>query len=251
MNRNFIKTTALILIVIYVISSVGCINWRANRAALKNAALKYISEKYPDDTFETVEDMSIRAHPENETIIMEYNNSDFYDGKIAMYSSNYMKSFQVRKDTEGNYCDSYLNIKFEEETEAKLMEILSGYGSKVELLYVPSYTPVNGTSETSFEEYFVSSSFDFYAIICCDEIEDVEAIANSLKDKYIGAGLNAFSKIYLDTTDFDFTQFEQHAKVNNNDIYADYVQYKTYSYEITIFTRGEEILSFEINKPNH
>ena len=114
MRKMLNKIVPIIIVLIIVISSTGC---RTNRRIFKDFAVKYISDKYPDDMFETLEDYDCRLYPEKADLIKRLNTASYNSGSIAMKSQHYyQREFYVVKNNDGSYGDNYLMLKYEEQT---------------------------------------------------------------------------------------------------------------------------------------
>lgn len=169
-NVSITKKTVLFLLTIFLmISTFGCGMKGQNKVDMM---VSYINDKYPDDHFEYVS-MS-GGHLGSNTTKIIVKSRKHPDKEIRVICSEV--------DGEFIYSDTYLNIKFEEETHSYIEYALSNaFKTRVYVWYIPDDIGgmENGTSETLFTEYISDSSTFVYfnAIVFADEIDEEDAVA--------------------------------------------------------------------------
>lgn len=133
--------------------------------------VSYINDKYSDDNFEYVSMSGGHLGSNTTKIIVK---SEKYPGKeIRVICSG--------ADGDFVYSDTYLNIKFEEETRSYIEHALSNvFDGTVHVQYIPDDTGSmkSGTSETQFSDFISDSSTFVYfnAVVVADEIDKEDAI---------------------------------------------------------------------------
>lgn len=147
--------------------------------------VSYINNKYSDDTFEYVS-MSGGHLGSNTTKIIV---------KSAKYPDKEIRVICSEVDGKNIYSDTYLNIKFEDETYAFIRDALVGeYGENIYLKYIPDDTVgfENGSSSTTFEEYISDPSVCIYfSAAVIGTVEDEEATLDKIKTVFSNSVVSA------------------------------------------------------------
>lgn len=184
-----------------------------------NEFVNYMNEKYIDDTFTYKNITGGHLGSNTKKILVE---SKKYPGKPITV---------IRTEKDGNYIytDTYLGVKFEDQTRTYLKNKLSEkFGNKVYVNYIADDLACtsNGSSYTTFEEYIANeySHIFFTAIIGCDVNDNTkDAILNEIKDAFSSATVLAhlffvdenIASYNYDTYD-EFTWYIENKQYNNN-----------------------------------
>lgn len=162
------KTGLFLLVLLLMIGVCGCGMKGQDKV---NAMVSYINDKYADDSFEYVS-MS-GGHLGSNTTKIIVKSEKFPDKKIRV----------ICRETNGErvYSDTYLNIKFEEQTRAYIEGALTGaFGTNVYVQYIPDDTGSmkKGSADTLFPEFISDSTTYVYfnAVVVSDLIDEVEAM---------------------------------------------------------------------------
>ena len=170
------KKTVLFLMVIFLMIGVcGCDMKGQDKVDMM---VSYINDKYSDDSFEYVS-MS-GGHLGSNTTKIIVRSAKYPDKEIRVICSG--------SDGDFAYSDTYLNIKFEEETRAYIEKALySAFNGVAYVQYIPDDTGSmkNGTSETQFKDFISDSSTFVYfnAVVILDEIDENDAL-ESIKNAF-------------------------------------------------------------------
>lgn len=155
--------------------------------------LSYINSKYTDDTFEYVSVTG--GHPGSNVT------------KIIVKSANYPgKEIRVicsEVDGKEVFTDTYLNIKFEEQTYEYIRDALvNAYGENLYLKYIPDDTACieNGSSNTTFKEYISDPNVCIYfSAAVVGDVDDEDAALATIKQIFSESIISAH--IYFVNTD--------------------------------------------------
>lgn len=147
--------------------------------------VSYINDKYSDDTFEFVS-MSGGHLGSNTTKIIV---------KSEKYPNKEIRVICSEVDGKEIYSDTYLNVKFENETYEFIKDALvSEYGENVYLKYIPDDTASfeSGSSSTTFEEYVSDpSTYIYFSAAVVGTAYDEEATLNRIKSIFADAVISA------------------------------------------------------------
>ena len=175
------KKTVLFLMVIFLMIGVcGCGMKGQDKV---NRMVAYINNKYANDSF-AYKSMAGGHLGSNVT-------------KIIVTSEKYPeKSIRVIcSEVEGTevFSDTYLNIKYEDQTRNYIKEVLTAeFGANVYLNYIPSdvASENNGTSDTTFAEYIADeNTFITFSAVVCGEVVDEIAMTEKIKAMFSEAVL--------------------------------------------------------------
>lgn len=204
------KKTLLFFIIIFLMIGVcGC--------GMKNQTkvdrmMNYICNKYTDDTF-TYEGISGGHLGSNETKI-------FVSSKL--YPETKIQVICTEVDGKEKFRDSYLNIKFEENTYEYIRNSLSEmYGINIYIKYIPDDRSCmsNGSKDTTFEEYISDAeTCIFFDAVVCRKIEDEEVELELIKQKFADAVISGC--IYYTDSDVDLTQKEVALELVEKKLYS-------------------------------
>ena len=182
-----------------------------------NEFVNYMNEKYTDDTF-TYKNIT-GGHLGSNT------------KKVLVESQKYPRKpitvIRTREDGNYDYTDTYLGVKFEEQTRTYLKNKLSEkFGNKVYVDYIADDLACtsNGSSYTTFEEYIANeySHIFFEAIIGCDVNDNTkDAILNKIKDAFSSATILA--NIYFVDENIASSNYDTY------DEFTSYIQNKQYN----------------------
>ena len=132
--------------------------------------IQYINEKYTDDAFEFVS-MSGGHIGSNVTKIL-VSSEQFPKAEIRVICTTV--------DGTDTFKDTYLNIKFEEQTRNYIANLFRNqFGENCHIKYIPDdlSCTVNGSSLTTFEEYIKErSSHIYFSAAVSDNIDDIESM---------------------------------------------------------------------------
>lgn len=189
------KVLAVLLILTFVMSLAGCnANKPDDPEKVKQIALDYLYENYPDDTFTA----------------LGYSGENFaYDYKIINFQSEkYLNYFEVRlydEDDVSEYIieDEYFKLAMKEDAEKYFTSIASKYYDKVEVKveFSSLELPEEISKSTDFSEYVDSEKcyMEVYFISDLDLIEaDINSLLSDIKDRKIEGHFK-----FLLTTDED------------------------------------------------
>jgi uncharacterized lipoprotein YehR (DUF1307 family) len=195
MKRILSLMISIILILIFVFSLTGCnSNKPDDPERVKQIALDYLHENYPDDTFTA----------------LGYSGENFaYDYKIINFQSEkYLNYFEVRlydEDDVSEYIieDEYFKLAMKEDAEKYFTSIASKYYDKVEVKveFSSLELPEEISKSTDFSEYVDSEKcyMEVYFISDLDLIEtDINSLLSDIKDRKIEGHFK-----FLLTTDED------------------------------------------------
>lgn len=203
------KTVLFLMVILLTIGACGC-SMSGQREI--EAMVSYINEKYTDDTFEYVS-MS-GGHLGSNTTKIIVKSEKYPDKEIRVICS----------EVDGNKCysDTYLNVKFEEETRAYIEKAMSkAFGDKVYVRYIPDDTGSmkKGTSETQFSDFISDSTTYVYfnAVVVLENV-DREEKQNKIKDAFVD-GVVLCDIYFVDTSYIDQFNTDPMALVENKQYY--------------------------------
>ncbi len=173
----------MVFLWVLLIGVCGCAE-RSRAMKKTERMMAYIRNKYPDDSFSFLRISG--GHPGSS------------DTKIQVKSGKYpggtVRVILVEADGKEYFYDTYLGVKFEEETRNRLREILTAsYGEDICLFYVPDDLACteNGSDRTAFEEYAASwsSHISFTAAVRLPPDFSREKETEALKEMFSGMAL--------------------------------------------------------------
>lgn len=185
------KTVLFLMVILLMIGVCGCSMSDQRKI---EAMVSYINEKYTDDTFEYVS-MS-GGHLGSNTTKIIVKSEKYPDKKIRVICS----------EVDGNKCysDTYLNVKFEEETYKFIHDALATeYGDNIYLKYIPDDTGSfeNGSCSTTFEEYISDpTTCIYFSAAVADTADDEESTLDRIKLIFAEAVFSAHI-YFIDTDD--------------------------------------------------
>lgn len=205
------KKTALFLVVVFLmIGACGCSMRGQDKI---DRMISYINNKYTDDHFAFVE-MSGGHMGSNVTKIVVESNK--YPGKEIRVICSEVEGEEI-------YTDTYLNVKFEEQTYDYIREtLIKKYGDNIYLEYVPDDIACieAGSSSTTFKEYISDPNvYIYFSAVVGDEVNDENAVFAEIKELFSDSVLRAH--IYFVDTEEEIA--------NNAQLF---IKNKTYSKEL-------------------
>lgn len=161
------RAILLLPIVFLMIGACGCDMTIRKK---NNMMLSYIKNKYPDDNFEYVGVTGGYLGSNTKKIIV----------KSEKYPDRQIRVICVDKDGDLIFSDTYLNVKFEQETRSYIEKSLSdAFGEKICVRYTPSNAgnTKNGSADTSFSQFISDSTTYVYfvGVVVCDNVDENEA----------------------------------------------------------------------------
>lgn len=162
------KTVLFLMVILLMIGACGCSMKGQDKVDMM---VSYINDKYSDDHFEYVS-MS-GGHIGSDTTKIIVKSEKYPDKEIRVICSGVDGDFV--------YSDTYLNVKFEEETRLYIEQSLSSaFDGAVYVQYIPDDTGSmkSGTSETQFSDFISDNTTFVYfnAVVVVDEIDEEDAI---------------------------------------------------------------------------
>lgn len=157
---------------------------------LENQILQYMNEKYTDDTFVYEGPTGGGAGADMKSIIVS---SRKYPGK-KIYA-HYMA------DRTPAYTDNYLSVAYEQETKARIAEVLDrALACEYLLIYdISRFACPNPDGMMDFEAYIGSSeSCIGFTVVAKEKVTDQAAFETALKQAIIAAGICCDATIYFD-----------------------------------------------------
>lgn len=197
------KIICIITSLIMIIGACGCMNSFDGGGNSKNdkvdMMINYINEKYQDDTFEFVS-MSGGHIGSNVTKIL-VSSEKFPESEIRVICTSV--------DGVDTFTDTYLNIKFEEETREYIEDIFEKqFGDNCYIKYIPDdlSCTIDGSELTTFEEYIKEeSSHIYFSAVVSGEIDDIatmnEVFSTMFSDIVFQADIYFFNALNVNTDD--------------------------------------------------
>jgi len=170
------KTLVFFMVIILTIGACGCMK----RDTKNDRMMSYINNKYDDNfTFERIYGGS--AGSDVDKIIVS---SEKYPGKeIRVICSE--------SDGKEIFSDTYLNIKFEEETYNYLSNSLSEiFGLNIYLKYIPDdiSSMKDASDDTTFSEYISNEdTYIYFSAAVCSEVTDENIVFDKIKNVFSDA----------------------------------------------------------------
>lgn len=189
------KTVLLLSVILLLIGVCGC-GMRGQKKIDQMVA--YINNKYDDDTFEFASMSGGHLGSNTTKIIVE--SQKFPNKRIYVFCTDV--------DGTSNYSDTYLNVKFEEQTYTYIKTALQKeYGENIYLSYLPDNTASmkNGSAETTFEEFISAPDtfISFSAAVVTDASDEEKTLA-VIKELFAESVIKA--RIYFMDTDGDLSE---------------------------------------------
>lgn len=215
----------------FLIGTVGC---TLPNQDVASDMIGYINEKYPEDTFEFVSLSGGHLGSSTKSILAK---SAKYPGSLVRITCDWV-------DGEPSYSDTYLDVKFEEQTRNYIESALtSAFETDLAVHYVPNdiVGSKEGTGTTTFHEYISKNTtyIYFYAVVVLESVdEDVvtEKVKEVFRDSVLLGDIYFVNKEYASvvTGDNPFSVIEekQYAKrlfIQKNDV----DHYKVIDWETT------------------
>jgi len=191
---NMKKTLAFFLILTLMIGACGCNMKNQDKI---NRMLLYMNTKYSEDAFDFK--------------CMDGGNLGSNETKILVTSRNYpQKWIRVTCTTlngEEIYTDTYLNVKYEEQTREYIEEKLVGlFGENIYLTFEAGdvASKNNDSSEATFAQYLKSEdTYIFFEALVCGDSSDPDAALEKVKTAFSDAVLRGM--IYYVDADVKLT----------------------------------------------
>lgn len=206
------KTVLFLLVMFLMIGACGCSMRGQDKV---DRMVSYINGKYVDDNFEFVS-MSGGHLGSNVTKIIV--KSEKYPGKEIRVICSEVEGEEI-------YTDTYLNIKFEEQTYNYIKNALTQkYGDNIYLKYIPDDLACieNGSSVTTFEEYLSDPSvYIYFSAAVVGDANDEKATFEDVKEIFSNSVVRAH--IYFVNTEEMLS-----------DSGLDFIENKTYSKELYV-----------------
>lgn len=185
------KTILFLMVIFLMIGACGCGMKGQDKVDMM---VSYINDKYSDDTFEYVS-MS-GGHLGSNTTKIIVKSEKYPDKEIRVICSEV--------NGKNVYSDTYLNVKFEDETYAFIRDALVGeFGENVYLKYIPDDTASfeHGSSSTTFAEYISDpSTYIYFSAAVVGSVEDEEATLNKIKTLFVDSVVSAHI-FFMNTND--------------------------------------------------
>ncbi len=188
------KLILLLIVISLMICVCGCSVSNMKGQDKIDRMLSYINNKYADDSFEYVSVTG--GHLGSNTTKIIVKSEKFPEKEIRVICSEV--------DGDQVFSDTYLNVKFEEQTYTYIRDALTRlYGDNIYLKYIPDYTASmeGGTSSTTFEEYIADSSTCIYFSAAVpgkadNEEEELSKIKDSFKNAVVSGHI-----FYIDSNE--------------------------------------------------
>lgn len=215
----------------FLIGTVGC---AITNQDVASDMIGYINEKYPEDTFEFVSLSGGHLGSSTKSILAK---SAKYPGSLVQITCDWV-------DGEPSYSDTYLDVKFEEQTRNYIDTALtSAFGTDLAVHYVPNdiVGSKEGADTTTFYEYISNDTtyVYFYAVVVLENVdEDVvtEKVKEAFRDSVLMGDIYFVNKEYASvvTGDNPFSiikekQYTKHLFIQKNDV----DHYKVIDWETT------------------
>lgn len=175
-----IRTISLLLVLLFATTTLsGCHKIEAQQKI--DRMLDYINAKYTDDSFTYV---SVTGGHLGSNVTKIIVNSEKYPEKG-------IRVICTEVDGSEKFADTYLNIKFEQETRAYIENALcEEYGTNIYVKYTPGDVAVedNGTSDTTFSEYLVNeNTYISFSAVVSGVVMDEEKTFENIKAMFSDA----------------------------------------------------------------
>ncbi len=203
------KAVLFLMVIFLMIGACGCGMKGQDKVDMM---VSYINEKYSDDTFEYVS-MSGGHLGSNTTKIVV---------KSEKYPNKEIRVICSEVDGELVYSDTYLNIKFEEDTRSYIEQALSNaFGDRVYVQYIPDDTGSmkRGTSDTQFSDFISDSTTYVYfnAVVVSENVDEEETISK-IKDAF-AEGVVLGDIYFVDSSHTDLLNTNAMSLIENEQYY--------------------------------
>ena len=221
MEINMKKTILFLTVILLMIGACGC----GMKAKIKTKDMvDYINRKYTDDSFEFVSVSGGHIGSTTRKIIVK---SEKYPNKEIRVICSKINGNIV-------YSDTYLNVKFEKETQKYLENALqNAFNTKTVVRYIPDdmVSMEEGTVDTKFDEYISDKTTYVYfsALVVLDEVDEdsvLLTIKNAFADGVVLGDIYFVDSIHEDS-------------VNGNDAFS-LIKEKKYSKSLFIYKEDVE-----------
>lgn len=189
------KAVSFLLVIFLMIGACGCM-WKkteidANENIVNNM-VRYMNDKYADDTFVYKCPFGGGAGAYTKTIIVsskKYPDKDIY----VRYSFN----------DGDNYSDNYLGVKYASQTELAIKRVLDSIISYDYLLFYEAdrFACPNGSGTLSFEKYVANdASCIGFTVVVNGSVLNKDIFESKIKDAILNSGICCSATIYFDNS---------------------------------------------------
>ncbi len=172
------KLIIFLIVISFMFGMCGCSMFSRKGQDKIDRMLSYINSKYADDRFEYVSVTG--GHLGSNTTKIIVKSEKFPEKEIRVICS----------ETDGGevFSDTYLNVKFEEQTYTYIRDALTRlYGDNIYLKFIPDDTASmeGGSSSTTFEEYIAdASTYIYFSAAVSGKADNEEEELSNIKDAF-------------------------------------------------------------------
>lgn len=186
------RTKLFLLMILLLIGTLGC----SMKGQLKiDRMVSYINNKYIEDSFQYVKMTGGHLGSNVTKIVVK---SERFPGKEIRVICSEVDGKEI-------FTDTYLNVKFEDQTREYLKSRLSEvYGDNIYLKYVPDDTACteNGSDNTTFAEYISDpSTYVYFFAVVAGNVTDESATFALIRDIFSDAVVSGHI-FFINTDEF-------------------------------------------------